>query len=93
MTSKKTKFVKVAALGLLALSTSVVATPDAAADKMVKCYGVAKKGKNDCTHALGKHGCAGQSRIDYDPCEWKAMMQSECKRKRGTERPVNCRRR
>jgi uncharacterized membrane protein len=90
--NKKSKFLKVAAMGLLALGTVVAATPDSSADGMVKCYGVAKKGKNDCTHALGKHGCAGQSTKDYDPCEWKAMQKSECNKRGGNPAPVNCRR-
>lgn len=91
--SKKSKFVKVAAMGLLALGTVIAATHDTSSDKMVKCYGVAKKGKNDCTNALGKHGCAGQATKNYDPCEWRAIKKSECDKRGGNPTPVNCRKR
>lgn len=39
------------------------------AQAAVKCYGVAKAGKNDCG-VPGKHACAGQSTINYDAKEW-----------------------
>jgi uncharacterized membrane protein len=40
-------------------------------DAKVKCYGVAKAGKNDC--ATASHSCAGSSKKDNDPTEWKKM--------------------
>lgn len=67
-------------------------------DPIVKCYGIAKAGANDCSSANASHGCAGQSTINNDPCEWKAVARSECqkgvkvgaKTVVGTEKPVNC---
>ncbi len=41
----------------------------------VKCYGVAKAGKNDC--AANGHSCAGQARVDNDPAEWKNVSSAE----------------
>ncbi|MCH9753350.1 MAG: DUF2282 domain-containing protein [Alphaproteobacteria bacterium] len=58
---------------------------------MVKCYGIAKKGKNACADALGRHGCAGQATKDYDPCEWNVVKKSKCDAKKGNTKPVNCR--
>ena len=92
----KNKFTKLTVLSLLALGTTSfsetanAAGASAAADKMVKCYGIAKKGKNSCTDAHKKHGCAGQSTIDNDPCEYVVTKRSVCKTKNGTETPINC---
>lgn len=95
--SAKSHFIKVAALGFLALGTascfdSTPANTSSSNDGMTKCYGIAKKGKNACSDALGKHGCAGQATKNYDPCEWKVVKKSQCKSEGGTEKPVNCKR-
>jgi uncharacterized membrane protein len=50
-----------------------------------KCYGVAKAGKNDC--AANGHSCAGQSKVDNDPTEWKYVPQGECEKMGGTTSP------
>ena len=55
-------------------------TPEAKGDK-VKCYGVAKAGKNDC--ATASHGCAGAAKLDNDPAEWKYAPQAECEKAGG----------
>lgn len=51
-----------------------------AADKkdMEKCYGVAKKGMNDC--GAYDHACAGQSKKDKDPNEWVYVKKGACER-------------
>ena len=41
-----------------------------------KCYGIAMAGKNDCGTA--KHACAGQSKADKDPTEWKYVAKGSC---------------
>ena len=46
-----------------------------------KCYGVAKAGKNDC--AANGHSCAGQSKVDNDPTEWKYVPKGECEKMGG----------
>lgn len=74
----KKKFLTVTTAGLLSLGVTESAVADNTEDPIVKCYGVAKANKNDCAHAAGKHGCAAQATIDYDPCEWKAVSKSEC---------------
>ena len=50
-------------------------------DAKVKCYGVAKAGKNDC--ATPNHSCAGSSKKDNDPSEWKKMPKAECEKAGG----------
>ncbi len=76
-----------AAVGSL-LSVGVSATAMAgekAADKE-KCYGVAKAGKNDC--ASSSHSCAGHSKMDNDPAEWKYVPKGECEKMGGKTEPA-----
>lgn len=58
---------------------------------MVKCFGVAKKAKNDCGTA--KHSCAGQAKTDNDPGEWVFMSKPQCEKIGGsvgkTAKPKN----
>ncbi len=37
---------------------------------MVKCLGIALKGRNDCGSTDGRHTCAGQAHQNLDPTEW-----------------------
>jgi uncharacterized membrane protein len=70
-----------AAVGsLLGLSLGTTAVAGEKADKE-KCYGVAKAGKNDC--AANGHSCAGQSKVDNDPTEWKYVPKGECEKMGG----------
>jgi uncharacterized membrane protein len=46
-----------------------------------KCYGVAKKGQNDCGTA--SHSCAGKAAKDNDPVEWKFMAKGTCEKAGG----------
>ena len=48
-----------------------------------KCYGVAKAGQNDCGNLAGTHSCAGQSKVDNDPGEWKYVAKGTCKDMKG----------
>ena len=60
------------------LAASVVPVTANAAGKE-KCYGVAKAGQNDCGNLAGTHSCAGQSKVDNDPGEWKIVAKGTCK--------------
>lgn len=92
------KFVGAITASLLALGCTTVAVSDDAKtpnpkvmpNGMVKCYGVAKAGKNDCGNVSQTHSCAGQSKVDNDPCEWVAMKKADCMKKGGTEGPTKC---
>lgn len=44
-----------------------------------KCFGVAKAGQNDCANLSGTHSCAGQSKSDMAPDEWKYVAAGTCK--------------
>lgn len=61
-----------------ALGTALTAglSQTARAADMVKCYGVALKGQNDCK--AGMHDCAGMSTMDYDPASFKLVPKGTC---------------
>ena len=55
----------------------------AAAQEKEKCFGIAKAGQNDCANLSGSHSCAGQSKVDNDPGEWKYVAKGTCKDMKG----------
>ena len=54
-----------------------------AAQEKEKCYGIAKAGQNDCANLADTHSCAGQSKVDHDPGEWKYVAKGTCKDMKG----------
>lgn len=67
-----------------ALALGLAAGPAAAQDKeKEKCYGIAKAGQNDCANLSGSHSCAGQSKADNHPDEWKYVAKGTCKSMKG----------
>lgn len=67
--------------GLVALSVAGgVAAEEKKAEKE-KCFGIAKKGANDCGTA--KHSCAGQSAADSAADEWKYAAKGTCEQMGG----------
>ena len=46
--------------------------------KTEKCYGIAKKAKNDC--GTKKHACAGQSTKASQGDEWIYVLKGNCER-------------
>ena len=61
----------------LALGTAAIPTDaDAAKGGMEKCYGVVKKGQNDCGSST--HSCAGQATQDKDSNEWIYLTKGTC---------------
>ena len=48
-----------------------------------KCYGIAKAGQNDCANLSGSHSCAGQSKVDNGPDEWKYVAKGTCEDMKG----------
>jgi len=63
------------ALGLAGSASAAPVAPDMSKDK---CYGISKAGQNDC--ASGKHSCAGQSKADNDPMDWKYVDKGSCEK-------------
>src|SRR5690242_17350728 len=75
------------------MSSGIAAAADnnmPAADKkmeMEKCYGVAMAGKNDCGSKGAHHSCAGQSKVDRDPYDFKNVAKGTCVGMKGSLTP------
>lgn len=69
----KKSLLGLAALGLLATGT---ASASGSSDNNEKCYGVAKKGMNDCGNK--KHGCGGKAPKDGMKTEWMYVPKGLC---------------
>ena len=65
--------------GLLVLGTASSSTfPQDKSANTEQCYGVAKAGQNDCTSST--HTCAGQSKADNSPNDWKLVPKGTCEK-------------
>ena len=76
---------KKSSLAALAVST-ILTGPSAQAsgdypDKE-KCYGVVRKGQNDCGTAV--HGCGGKAKADNEPDEWIYVPKGLCEKLAGS---------
>ena len=76
---------KSAVAGLLSLGLLSAGGALAADDKnMEKCWGIAKAGQNDCGSNKTAHSCAGQSKSNYDPNDFKAVKTGTCEKMGGS---------
>ncbi len=48
-----------------------------------KCFGVAKAGQNDCMNLSGTHSCAGQTKDNLSPADWRYVAKGTCKAMKG----------
>jgi uncharacterized membrane protein len=73
--------VAAAVAGLFALGTvaGTALAQDMKKDQE-KCWGMSKAGQNDCSTASNKttHSCAGQSKADYNPNDFKVVKTGSC---------------
>jgi uncharacterized membrane protein len=68
----------VGAAFLASAMAAAFSAPAAAADEeMVKCYGVALAGQNDCAAGPGTT-CQGTSTVDYQGNAWKLVPTGTC---------------
>ena len=74
--TKNNAMIALALAGLM--SSGIAAAADTSGAKMEKCYGVAKAGQNDCASKTGGHSCAGQSKKDMSPADWKNVPAGTC---------------
>ena len=74
-----------AVAGLMSLGL-VAAGGALAQDKkdMEQCWGISKAGQNDCGSNKTAHSCAGQSKKDYDPNDFKAVKTGTCDKMGGS---------
>lgn len=59
-------------------NTNTNSSSSGAKKGMQKCYGIVKKGMNDC--GAHNHSCAGQSTKDGDPKEWIFVPNGTCQK-------------
>lgn len=69
--------VAAAVAGLFALGAGSAFAQDKMKDQE-KCWGVAKAGQNDCANSKAGHSCAGQSKKDNDPYDFKMVKTGTC---------------
>lgn len=70
--------VAAAIAGLLALGAASGAALAQDKKDQEKCWGVAKAGQNDCGSNKTAHSCAGQSKAEYDPNDFKMVKAGSC---------------
>ena len=70
-------------IALTAASVLGMVAAPAMAQEKEKCFGIAKAGQNDCGNLSGTHSCAGQSKVDNAPDEWKYVAKGTCKDLKG----------
>jgi uncharacterized membrane protein len=68
--------VAAAVAGLFALGSSTGTL--AQKKEQEKCWGVAKAGQNECGSNKTSHSCAGHSKVDYDPNDFKVVTAGTC---------------
>jgi len=76
---------------VVALGSTFASAP-AAADEdgkdKEKCFGVAKKGKNDCAAGAGTT-CAGTSKVDHQPNSWSYVPKGTCEKTESKSSPTH----
>jgi len=82
--NSRRKVLRTALAGLVALGSARAALGQDPAGKE-KCYGIAKKGQNDCSTA--SHTCAGLAKKDNAPDEWKYVPKGTCEQAGGKKQP------
>jgi uncharacterized membrane protein len=81
MTMKSNKIAHAVMAGIVgsALVAGTATQAVAAAKKDAeKCYGIAKKGKNDC--AMSKHSCQGHATKNGQGKEWLYVLKGTCEK-------------
>lgn len=76
--SKKNVIIASAIAGVLAVAAAPAASADTGGADMEKCYGVSKKGMNDC--ATAGHSCAGSAVKDNQGDAFLMMPKGLCEK-------------
>jgi uncharacterized membrane protein len=70
------------------LAAGAQAADSGAMTGKVKCYGIAKAGKNSCAAADKSHSCAGQSKVDNSLVDFTLVSDSAtCTADKGALKP------
>lgn len=76
MSSIKNKVTVLAVSALVATGATLTVSAAKSNCPVEKCYGIAKKLKNDC--GTSKHACAAQAKTNADPNDWIFVMKGNC---------------
>ena len=74
---KQQRIAAMAVAGLMAMAAGTASAQDQMKGQE-KCWGVAKAGQNDCGSNKTAHACAGQSKTNYDPNDFKMVKTGTC---------------
>jgi uncharacterized membrane protein len=77
MTNRRSFNSAILAAAVAAVASTMTLAPAAEAASKEKCYGVSKKGENDCAAGAGTT-CAGTSKVDYQGDAWKFVKKGTC---------------
>ena len=75
---KRDLLIRSAMAGLLAAGVGLGSSAPAQDKDQEKCWGMAKAGQNDCGSNKTAHSCQGQSKMDYDPNDFKVVKTGTC---------------
>ncbi|EKD44982.1 MAG: hypothetical protein ACD_70C00131G0002 [uncultured bacterium] len=78
LTSKKIARVAMTAVAVASIAYATQSIADSSKCAVEKCYGIAKKSKNDC--GTPRHACAAQSKVNGDKNDWMFVMKGNCDR-------------
>jgi uncharacterized membrane protein len=77
MTNRRAFNSAILAAAVAAVASTVAFAPVAEAASKEKCFGISKKGQNDCAAGAGTT-CAGTSTVDYQGNAWKYVKKGTC---------------
>jgi uncharacterized membrane protein len=83
--SNRNPVLQAAVAGILAIGLAQAANAEDPSAGKEKCYGIAKAGQNDCGTA--RHTCAGKSKSDKSPDDWKYVPKGSCGKAGGKTSP------
>ena len=70
--------IRSAIAGVLAAGVTLGSSALAQNKDQEKCWGVSKAGQNDCGSNATAHSCAGHSKANYDPNDFKVVKAGTC---------------
>ena len=79
MDAKSKALTSLAVAGAFAAAVATLDSKPAYAADQEQCYGISKKGQNDCAAGPGT-SCAGTSTIDYQGNAWKLVPKGTCEK-------------
>ena len=83
----KTKLTTAALAAAVAGAFAISTVP---ANAAVKCYGISKKGENDCANKKAGHSCKGQNKVSFDGNDWKLVADAgACASAKGKTKPLD----